>query len=285
MSGYIVERVLGNNIVQCKKSGEQADYLVQGKGLGFHRKCGDVIPPEQIEKVYFQKDTKKITQYLELVERCEPILVESVEEIITRMEARFGTAYDEYIHIALLDHLNFSLYRLRNGIEINNIFLDEYRVLYADEYAFAAQMAAYINDRLHVTLPESEIGFITLHFHSALHKESASKSALYMQIIADSIALIEEQLQEKLDRGSLERMRLVIHLKFALQRAEQKIELNNPVLEPLKDQYPEVYAIAVLLAKMLYEKFGLRLQEGELGYLVLHIQNIVLTYKTQGKES
>lgn len=284
MNEYIVQKVLGNNIVQCKKPGEKSDYMVQGKGIGFHRKCGDPIPSEQIEKVYFQKDTEKITQYLDLVERCEPLLVESVEEIIGRMEQRFGNSYDEYIHIALLDHLNFSLYRLRNQIEINNIFLDEYRVIYVDEYAFAAEMVSYINHRLHIELPESEIGLIALHFHSALHKENVSKSALYMQIIADSIAFIEDQLHEKLDRGSLERMRLVIHLKFALQRAEQKIELSNPVLDTLKDEYPEVYAIAVSLARMLREKFGLQLQEGELGYLVLHIQNIVLTLKTHGKE-
>lgn len=279
MREYVVKKVLSNNIVQCQKMGEEEDCIVQGKGIGFQRKRGDLLPIELIEKTYFKRDRKKIDQYLELVEKCDPMLVEAVEEIIRRMEQRFGNVYDEYVHIALLDHLNFSLYRYQNQIEINNIFLDEYRLIYADEYAFAKEMVSYIDECLQVALPESEIGFITLHFHSALHKESVSKSSLYMQIIASCISLIENRLHVSLDSGSVERMRLITHLKFALQRADQSIELSNPILESLKQQYPEIYAIASDLADMMETTFGIHLPEGELGYLVLHIQNIVMTLK------
>lgn len=277
MDQYIIQKVLSNNIVQCQKIGADEDCIVQGKGIGFQRKRGDLLPNELIEKIYFKQDHKKINQYLNLVEKCDPVLVEAVEEIIRRMEKRFGNVYDEYVHIALLDHLNFSLYRYQNNIEINNIFLEEYRLLYAQEYEFAKEMVAYIDACMHVELPESEIGFITLHFHSALHKESVSKSSLYMQIIAACLALIETRLGIALDVGSVERMRLVTHLKFALQRADQSIEVANPILESLKQQYPKIYEIAVDLAEMMETNYGIILPEGELGYLVLHIQNIVMT--------
>lgn len=283
MAEYIVQKVLSNNIVKCQKIGEDEDCIVQGKGIGFQRKRGDVLPQDMIEKIYFKRDEKKINQYLDLVEKCDEVLVDAVEEIIRRMEVRFGNVYDEYVHIALLDHLNFSLYRYRNHIEINNIFLDEYRLMYAEEYAFAKEMVVYINEQLHVQLPESETGFITLHFHSALHKESVSKSALYMQIIASCIALVEDHLQMQLDHGSIERMRLITHLKFALERADQKVELANPVLDSLKVQYPQTYEIALALSHMMQEQYGVCLPEGELGYLMLHIQNIVMTLKPKGE--
>lgn len=283
MSEYIVQKVLSNNIIKCQKVGEDEDCIVQGNGIGFQRKRGDLIPREMIEKIYFKRDEKKINQYLDLVEKCDSALVDAVEEIIRRMEVRFGNVYDEYVHIALLDHLNFSLYRYRNHIEINNIFLEEYRLMYAEEYAFAKEMVVYINECFQVHLPESETGFITLHFHSALHKESVSKSALYMQIIAACINLIETQLMMKLDSGSIERMRLITHLKFALERADKKVELTNPVLDSLRVQYPQTYEIALALAKMLKNEYAISLPEGELGYLMLHIQNIVMALKPKGE--
>lgn len=216
MNQYYVKKVFSNNIIQCQISDEDKDCIVQGKGIGFHCKKGDIVPLDMIEKVYFRSNLKKMNQYLSLVENCDPMLVEAVEEVIRQMEKQFGSEYDEYVHIALLDHLNFSLYRYHHQITMNNIFLDEYRMMYEKEYAFAQKMLIYINQCLQITLPESEIGFITLHIHAAIHKKSASKSSFYMQVIARCISKIEEHLQVTLDVGSTERMRLVTHLKFAL---------------------------------------------------------------------
>jgi len=284
MKSYQIQKILSNNIVQCQILGEAEECIVQGKGIGFGKKSGDLVDPEKIEKTYFMKDQKKIRQYSKLVETCDQRVVEAVEEIIRRMEERFGNVYDEYVHIALLDHLNFAVYRYHNHIEINNIFLDEYRLMYAKEYAFAKEMVAYFDKCLHIELPESEIGFITLHFHSALHKERISKTNFYMQIITVCIDCIERHLHEHLDSGSIERMRLITHLKFAFERANHSIVLENPILERLKVQYPNMYEIALDMANLVEEQFGIHLPEGELGYLVLHIQNIVMTLHKQREE-
>lgn len=281
MKEYRIHKVLNNNIVQCIEVGKDEECMLLGKGIGFQKSRGDEIDVDKIEKVYFIRDTKRINQYLELVEKCGADLVETVEDVILQMEARFGNVYDEYLHIALLDHLNFSIYRYNNHIEVKNIFLEEFSVMYAEEYAFAKDMLAYINARLHMELPASEIGFITLHVHAALHKESVSKSALYMQIITACIDLIEADLKVHLDACSIERMRLITHLKFALERAEKHVELANPVLESLKQTYPHTYEIATAMHDMILHDFGLDLPQGEIGYLILHIQNIILTLEQQ----
>lgn len=273
---YIIKKVLNNNIVQCYELGKSEECLLLGKGIGFQKKVDDLVNEEIIEKIYFIKNQKNLNRYQSLVSKCDERLVDVVEEVIKMMEERFGSLYDEYLHIALLDHLNFSLYRLQNNIEVNNIFLEEFSVMYADEYAFAQMVLSYINDQLHIQLPASEIGFITLHIHSALHKESISKSTLYMQIITSCINLIEEKLHVKLDAGSIERMRLVTHLKFALERADKKIEIHNPLLDTLKATYPDTYVIAIAMREMIKETYLVELSDGELGYLVLHIQNIIM---------
>lgn len=273
---YIIKKVLNNNIVQCYELGKHEECLLLGKGIGFQKKTDDLIDEEKIENIYFIRNQKNLNRYQTLVAACDERLVDVVETVIQMMETRFGNLYDEYLHIALLDHLNFSLYRLQNHIEVKNIFLEEFSVMYADEYAFAQFTLSYINEQLQIQLPASETGFITLHFHSALHKESVSKSTLYMQIITACIALIEEKLNVSLDAGSIERMRLVTHLKFALERADKKIELHNPLLETLKATYPDTYVIAIAMREMIKNEYLVALSDGEIGYLVLHIQNIIL---------
>ena len=102
-----------------------------------------------------------------------------------------------------------------------------------------------------------------------------------MQIIDSCMRLIEQELHMTINRGSVEGIRLVTHLKFALQRVSQNIEMVNPVLESLKSSYPEIYQITLKISKMLSNDFGIDLPEGELGYLVLHIQNIVMSLKNK----
>lgn len=273
---YLIKKVLNNNIVQCCEMGKSDECLLLGKGIGFQKKADDLVDDEKVEKIYHIRNEKNLNRYQKLVNQCDERLVVVVEDVIHMMEERFGNLYDEYLHIALLDHLNFSLYRLQNGIEVKNIFLEEFSVMYADEYAFAQMVLSYINQQLSIQLPASEIGFITLHIHSALHKESVSKSTLYMQIITSCINLIEDKLKVKLDAGSIERMRLVTHLKFALERADKKIEIHNPLLDSLKTAYPETYEIANSMREMMKIDYLVELSDGEIGYLVLHIQNIIM---------
>lgn len=277
MKRYIIQKVLNNNIVQCQIASQDEECMLLGKGIGFQKVRGDYVDNEKIEKAYFTRDQKNITRYMELVEKCDSSLVEVVEEVIQKMEQHFGNVYDEYLHIALLDHLNFSIYRYQNQIDIKNIFLEEFSIMYEKEYAFAKDMLSFINERLQIQLPDSEIGFITLHIHSALHEESVSKSALYMQIIAACIEKIEDALQVHLDACSIERMRLITHLKFALERADKKIQISNPVLDSLKTTYPKTFALAMSLGDMMKDIYGIKLHEGEIGYLALHIQNIILS--------
>lgn len=283
MREYIIRKILNNNIVQCYELGEDKECILLGKGIGFQKQVNDLVNLEKVEKEYYIRNEKNISRYQKLVEQCDDQLVLVIEEVIAMMEERFGNTYDEYLHIALLDHINFSIYRYKNNIEVKNIFLDEYSVMYASEYAFAKEVLAYINERLQITLPDSEIGFITLHVHSALHEEDVSKSALYMKVISHCIEMIESRLPFTLDSQSIEKTRLVTHLKFALERAGQNIVLENVVLDSLKDSYPNTYALANDIANEVQKEFDIHLPEGEVGYITLHLQNIIMTAENKKK--
>ena len=50
---------------------------------------------------------------------------------------------------------------------LENPFLDEIKTLFSREYELAQKAATMIEDKTKIHFPEDEIGFITLHIHSA----------------------------------------------------------------------------------------------------------------------
>jgi len=53
------------------------------------------------------------------------------------------------------------------GMDIVNPLTYEIRTLYMEEYKVGLVAAKMFKDKLNIKISESEIGFITLHFHSA----------------------------------------------------------------------------------------------------------------------
>lgn len=273
---YLVNKVLNNNIVQCFDIELHRECILSGNGIGFGKKKQDVIDPMDIEKSFVIEDQKNLTKYQQLVASCDPRVVQVTEGIIAYLEEEFKTSYNEYLHIALLDHLHFSVYRYFNHIEVPNIFLEELAMMYQKEYIFAERMLQYVNESLHITLPKSEISFITMHIHAALHNKKVSKASLYAEIINDSLAYIEKTLGLTEGMALLERSRLILHLKFALERQRNHMPLTNPITKSLQQEYPKTYQLAKQLGAHIEKKYGIRLPEGEIGYLTLHIQNIIM---------
>ncbi|NME66188.1 PRD domain-containing protein [Clostridium cadaveris] len=62
-----------------------------------------------------------------------------------------------------------------------------------------------------------------------------------------------------------------LYLRPAINRLKYKMILRNPLLDSIKENYPEVFG-AMWIASSVFEKhFGMRISEEEIGYIVLHI--------------
>lgn len=275
MDKYLIKKVLSNNVMQAHDIESNEECILLGKGIGFAYKNKEQIDTDKIEKKFYLKNTANFNKYQQLVEKCNEKLIFIVEEYIGKIEKYFDCKYSESLHIGLLDHLNFSLYRLRNNITISNIFIDEIGAMYEKEYTFAREMFEYLNSELGVRLPDVEVGFIALHIHASIKGDKTSQTALYVKIISQCLALIEKEFDIKLDPKSLNRARLITHLKFALKRASENKNIDNVIINSLKSTYPKTFRFAENLAKYIFENYGLSLPEGEIGYLTIHIENII----------
>ncbi|MFX7329341.1 PRD domain-containing protein, partial [Acinetobacter baumannii] len=67
----------------------------------------------------------------------------------------------------------------------------------------ATEVVNMLNERLHIQLPEGEIGFIALHIHSALTNHQLSEVNQHSQLISRLVSVVEEQLNIRIDRESI----------------------------------------------------------------------------------
>lgn len=272
MKSVKVIKCLNHNVVQALNTLNE-EVIVFGKGIGFGVKEGDLISSDKIEKEYHFNNRKNKDLYTNLVGICDENLVTLVEQAITNIEKTFNQKPNENLRVALLDHLNFSIYRFNHGLNITNLFNDELEAMYEKEFNFSRMLLKEINQTMKVSLPDAEIGFITQHIHSALNNDE-SRSNLFMQIIMNSLEYLEAEHGLTYPKNSLEKIRLITHLKFALKRASEKSTLKNEFSPKILENYPEAYKIAKDLSEYILDNFNIKFQETEIGYLALHIQLI-----------
>jgi transcriptional antiterminator len=69
---------------------------------------------------------------------------------------------------------------------------------------------------------------------------------------------------------------LTDHLKFAITRLENGMEMKNPFLIETKALYPFEYQIAKEVVALMEEKTDIHLPEGEIGFIALHIHSAMM---------
>lgn len=270
---YTITRVLNHNVVLVEEPGSGQEIVLFGKGIGFGTKPGNTILPHdaRVEKRFRLENENHQQQYRTLLSQVDPAVVGIAEEIIALIAKEITPHVNEHVHVALPDHIQFAMYRLRNGMEIVNPFLFEIQALYSKEYALAKRAAEMIKSAFSLEIPESEIGFLALHIHSAVSYMPVSKAVQFTNIITELVGIIEERTGRSIERNTIDYVRLITHLRFACERIRQQKSIHNPLLDRLKETAPEAYAVAEELARHISKRLDMNVPEDEIGYMAMHV--------------
>ncbi|MBM7623807.1 glucose PTS transporter transcription antiterminator GlcT [Sporohalobacter salinus] len=274
---YKIKKVFNNNVVLAIKEGNfQNESILLGKGIGFSKSKGDIIKADKvtIERKFTPVTDEKKEVYQQLLTKVDEKVIGVTEEIIAIVSSKLDEKLDSHIHIALADHISFSLKRIQEGMDVVNPFLHETKTLYSEEYELAKEAVGMIEERFDLSIPEEEIGFITLHIHSARENKGVSKTVKYTSLIKKMVDKVEEELEVEFSYESLNYARLVTHLKFGLERIEQNEVNQNPLLDIIKTNFPQAYKMAVNLSKIIERELDLEVPEDEIGYLAMHLQRL-----------
>lgn len=195
------------------------------------------------------------------------------QEIILMAEKEIGELSDN-IHIVLTDHIGFAMERLRQNIEIANPFLHEIKILYTDEYKLGMKAIQLINSEIDVTLSEEEAAFIALHLLSARKNREVKKTLRNTRVIKEIVDLLESEIGFDIVEDALTYRRLLTHIRAGIDRIENGIRLENPLLKTIKSEFKGSWKLASQAKSIIEKQLELEVTDDEVGYLAIHIDRL-----------
>lgn len=213
--------------------------------------------------------------------------IEKVASILNKVFEENAFKISDFAYQNLITHLFIAIKRLQNEeiILLEDTQITTLKTDYPNEYKLAQLIAKEIKDIFDLTLPEVEIGYISIHLASKKIIEMNYSQSENLVITDDINQIVKKMLLTIYDffkvdfRDDLElRMALAAHLIPLKVRLSYDLSVKNPLLKDIKTRFTLAYTIAVQACDLLKEAFSKGVTEDEIAYFALHF-NLALERK------
>ncbi|OLS41159.1 BglG family transcription antiterminator LicT [Bacillus sp. MRMR6] len=272
-----IDKVINNNVISVLDE-HGKELVVMGRGLAFKKKPGDPVDEANIEKI-FKMENKDVSERFKMLLYEIPMeYMEMADAVIEHGKSALGKKLNESIYVSLTDHIHFAVERHQKGLDIKNALLWEIKRLYRDEFAVGKQALKIVQEKLGITLPEDEAGFIALHFVNAELNEEMPNIVNITKVIQEVLNIVKYHFQIEFDEESLIYYRFVTHLKFFAQRMFSQNYMTGEddfLFKVVKEKYKDAYACTEKIRDFIEKKYQYELTSEEMLYLTLHISRII----------
>jgi beta-glucoside operon transcriptional antiterminator len=275
-----VVKKINNNVVLAVNSKKEEVFLV-GKGLGFKKTPYKVIDEDVggiIEKVYVAPKNMEIFDILNDLPFEDIALA---EEIIQQGKKVLNKELNQTILITLSDHISFALRKTDEERVENNMLQWEVNTLYPKEAEVGQIAIDLIKERTGISLPQSEITLIALHFINAqIGSGEMSETRKITKITGEILSIVKYSFNKDFDETSYTFTRFATHLRYFIirQLAGKPLESESENLYVLvKDQYPIAIKCVEKIEQFVHANYGWTCSEDEKLYLTLHLQKLFKT--------
>lgn len=105
-----------NNNIALVEDSSGTEWVVLGNGVGFGKEKGDAIDETTIKKKFIAESTPNSRQpFLEMIEQIPISIFEATAEMIRTAESVIGTKLNQHLFLALADHVNYAVKRVREN--------------------------------------------------------------------------------------------------------------------------------------------------------------------------
>lgn len=196
------------------------------------------------------------------------VIFDSLQQLEHIMNIQFADA--GYSTITL--HLLMAIERLKHAhtVHIDQQLLAELQGKEVFQL-IQNQIAPFIESHFNVKLPMSEIAYITQHVLGAQKKDVQSKDAVLLQLAEEIVNRTEAELGYRLRMTEQAVKGLSIHLNPAIYRAKFNLQLKNPLMSQLEQQYGSLLQLLEHIVNDVIASLGISFDRDEIGYIMLHI--------------
>ncbi len=222
-----------------------------------------------------------------LLNFIDPQWLFKIEQVIQEMEQNRGFKMADNAYVGFVVHLALASQRLKNReeITIEGDILE--RLKRTKEFGAARELAAVLSAKLGLDIPESEVGYITMHILGARSNHVMGEDfdyTLIQQYASRMISIMEQELKLELSSDDMLAANLTTHLSSAVKRIELGMAVRNPLLQQVKDDYPDIFEATRRASRYLEQQLGKPIPEEEIGYLAMHFGTAMLNKKESGEE-
>lgn len=274
---YRINKILNNNAIEILENG--TEIIIIGNGVGFNHKVNDYITMKENYKLYTLQNNLLKIQFKALLNEIPFKCIELTQEIIDMAKTDLNRNFNQGLLVSLSDHINFVSKNYLKGYGSYSLVSEEIKRFYHEEYEVGLKALDLINRYYQINLNKKEASAIAFHLINAEFNNNVSKTTSILKSIDDILNIIEANLGLELPEDSLYYSRLVIHLKFFMQRVikgESDDENFEKLIINAKSDINKKIGITLdSIERYLNEEFDYVLSEAERFYLLVHISRII----------
>ncbi|MEH6944956.1 BglG family transcription antiterminator LicT [Bacillus sp. JJ722] len=270
-----IKKILNNNVVVTNNELDQ-EIVVMGRGLAFQKKVGEDIDSSKIEKTFVLENHGISEKLANLLKDTSEVYLNISSKILDFAQSQLPYKLNEYLYVALTDHISFAISRHKQGIHLKNPLIWEIRKYYKQEYQIALKALDIIEANTEVRLEEDEVASIALHLvNSQLSGENMAEAVQVTEIVNNILNITKYHFQMELDENSVNYGRFLTHLRFfaiRFVRKEKEAESDDIFLyEQVKQQYPAAFECSQKIKTYLKNTYNWVISNDEIVYLTLHV--------------
>ena len=274
---YRINKILNNNAIEILENG--TEIIIIGNGVGFNHKVNDYITMKENYKLYTLQNNLLKIQFKALLNEIPFKCIELTQEIIDMAKTDLNRNFNQGLLVSLSDHINFVSKNYLKGYGSYSLVSEEIKRFYHEEYEVGLKALDLINRYYQINLNKKEASAIAFHLINAEFNNNVSKTTSILKSIDDILNIIEANFGLELPEDSLYYSRLVIHLKFFMQRViegESDDENFEKLIISAKSDINKKIGITLdSIERYLNEEFDYVLSEAERFYLLVHISRII----------
>jgi len=271
-----VKKILNNNVAIVDKGGH--DSIIYSPGISFKKSVGQHIEENEIEKTYVLDSSDRLEHFSYLLAHSDKKTIQLVNELVEYGEKFLGKQANDYLYLALLDHISFTWKRGMKGQFIRSPLSWEVKKFYPDYFKIGLYAVKRMRDCYGVDFPDDEAVSIALHFVNIQEDKShIDENIEDMDILKNILNIIQFQYATTFDESSMNYMRLVTHLQYFIERLRQGQLYGDDdiaLYDTVTRLYPKAYKTAKRIEVYVNTKFHQKLSKDEYTYLMIHINRV-----------
>lgn len=194
---------------------------------------------------------------------------------IARVCDQLGVQLPDIAFINLLIHIAIAMNRL---LRDRPILMDENLLAELQQhktYQVVGRVFCPLLAQHDIQLPQSEVGYITMHFLSA-QKLSAEEGGNHDVRVDEMIEIVLHHVERVYHIDLRQNHNLIrglkLHLQPAIFRNKYGIPVFNPLLDLIKADYSITYKLCRDAVEKIQERYNISFDENEIGFIAMHIE-------------